>query len=279
MVDSEKALWAVVQLWEGPGRELRHELVKLSGKCGDKAAVKNLSWEWKDSYPDVVWLSVFYFRDGASGQQTFSYRRPRKPETMDLRFVSLKREWLPSSNCRINLSCSVGSEVAATVFDLATETIMPNRWMALKEYVPYFRFNAFSRKCCGSDRLSPRIVPMYSMSKSLSSRAVLADGAALETGAVVEDSVEESFEEEAIPFQLVNNALPDTKLRSSFLSRLCFEPCLRPLCPLAQNEKSRHPIFGAAACCFLLVPPSAISCANTYRQFYAIFLFLHVRLS
>ena len=228
MVDSEKELWAVVQLWEGPGRELRHELVKLSGKCGDRAAVKNLSWEWKDYYPDVVWLSVFYFRDGASGQQTFSYRRPRKPETMDLRFVSLKREWLPSSNCRINLSCSVGSEVAATVFDLATETIMPNRWTAPKEYVPYFRFNAFSRKCCGSDRLSPRIVPVYSMSKSLSSRAVLANGAALEEGAVVDDSVEESFEEEAIPFQLVNNELLDTKLRSSFLSRLCFEPCLRP---------------------------------------------------
>ena len=218
LIDSERPLWAIAQLWAGPGMELRHELVKLSGRCGDRAALRNLSWEWKDSYPDVVWLSIIYFRDGDYTQKTFSYSRPRKTKAIDLEFTSLKREWLPSSDCRISVRGSAGSEVAATVFDLATETIMPNRWTALKEYEPYFNLYSFSRSCCGSDGLSPRIVPMYSMGKAMSSRAVLTADAA----------VEDVLEEEAIPFQLANKALPDTKLRSSFLNRLCFEPCLRP---------------------------------------------------
>ena len=127
-------VWAVAELFDENLRSLRSELVHLDGTGGMPGSLKTLSWEFKDSYPDNVLLTLFYFKDGVSCSFSHLYsRRDGKTADVPLEFTSFTEKTSPDSEVFCELKTIPDAEVLVAVFDKSTEDISGNEWMKIAD--------------------------------------------------------------------------------------------------------------------------------------------------
>ncbi len=225
--DSSAPLWAIIQLWGEDNRVLRAQTIHLTGAKGKVGSLATIDWEYLNSYPDNVVLSVFYFRDGTSTQYTLDYSRPVSKYTLPLSFTRFTDEARPSSTVEIAFRTSAEAECAATVFDKSTETIQSNVWRPVSLW--FSEVSApYVSTCCGSDgTVIFRPFLCYAESAASGSRKPLmkssrnaVDMAVVDFDCVAEESV-------AASAALMDDAA-EVDVRSDFKAALAFEPFIRP---------------------------------------------------
>lgn len=133
-------VWAVVQLFGGDGSVLKTDLLHLTGKLNESGSLVRLDYEYESQYPDVVKLSVFYFKDGDRHIFSHDFERPYIRTELPLTFSRFTDKSVPRGECTYQLKTLPGVECLVSVFDKATETVRPNRWWRIAERNIYSYF-------------------------------------------------------------------------------------------------------------------------------------------
>ena len=156
---------------------------------------------------------------------------------LPLEFVRFEDLSAPGASCSVMLKTRPGSEVLASVFDVSTEQIRRNYWPKIygrQAYVSYVSMNGIAGMngveyselmggVFGSPMLDENVVVGYGSKRSM--RAARSKAAV--TGSVDFAVVETESADEAIPFQIVEDA-SEVVVRDDFSTSLAFEPFLRP---------------------------------------------------
>ena len=232
----EGPVWAVVELFGDKRQLLEHKMVHLDGKVGEAGSLTEITYKYKEEYPDAVRLMVFYFRDGTRCLFNQEFRRERKIPELPLTFSSFTDKALPGAECSLTLQSIPGVEAVATVFDKSSEVISANDWATVRMsragaedvYISSSTGGVRGRMNYDDEMLigaAPRNVRVRGIGRSnaVAKRASMADSA---------DGF--AFEEEAIPFMMMTKEQasayaedPGLDVRRDFSSTLAFEPFLR----------------------------------------------------
>ena len=137
-------VWAVATLAAPDGSVLESELLHLDGD----RSMSELSFIYKDTYPDAVRLELFYFRDAEQVTHEAVYHRVRHSMDLPLSFSRFVDQTMPGTSCTITLQTQQGVEAAVAVFDKSLDAINPNKWEAVKLLSPAFK-EAWSRSETG----------------------------------------------------------------------------------------------------------------------------------
>lgn len=226
-------VWAVAELFGTGDILLAKKTVMLSGKDN----LKTIAFDYKESYPDVVCLKVFYFLDGHSNE--YSKAVYRKVNRLDLplsfsRFLDTTR---PGATYTFNIRTEAGVECAATIFDKSTETMAPNVWHAIpaRKYpqpsVSYFAY-------CGRNSSQGYYFDSYE-AMPVGSKAAPALGRAanrMKANAAAPEPMMEmamATEESMAAGYALNDAveaeeeMPEGYIRENFANTIAWEPFLR----------------------------------------------------
>ncbi|MBP5218688.1 MAG: hypothetical protein J6Z47_07065, partial [Bacteroidales bacterium] len=227
-------VWAAVELFGDRRQLLERKMVFLEGKSGRKGSLEDIVYKYKPEYPDAVFLSVFYFRNGRHYTYSNEFRREKKELEMPLAFSVFEDKTLPGKEYSFVLRTDPGVEGVAAVFDKSTETISPNRWNTVRlsgisaEHVYVSAIN-------GSDGIEHGI---YIRGLGTSANASpMYKASATRGGVIVEAMAEESMDAGAVMYDALPAPAPEAAideedidkvdLRSDFASSLAFEPFLR----------------------------------------------------
>jgi hypothetical protein len=129
-------LWAVATLSAPDGKVLETRLVHLDGTPGKAGSISDLTFDYKDYYPDLVRLEVFYFCD--SGQFTHEeiYHRVRHSMDLPLAFSRFVDQTMPGAPVTLSLQTDPGAEVAVAVYDKSLDAMGKNEWNDVKPQPP-----------------------------------------------------------------------------------------------------------------------------------------------
>ena len=129
-------LWAVATLAAPDGAVLESRMVHLEGVPGRADSMAALQFDYKESYPDVVRLEIFYFRDAEQVTHQAVYRRVRHALELPLKFSRFVDQSMPGAPCTIQVQAEPGVEAAVAVFDKSLDAVNPNEWRAVKPQEP-----------------------------------------------------------------------------------------------------------------------------------------------
>ena len=151
-------LWAVATLAAPDGKVLETRLVHLDGTPGKAGSISDLTFDYKDSYPDLVRLEVFYFCD--SGQFTHEeiYHRVRHSMDLPLAFSRFVDRTMPGAPVTLSLQTDPGSEVAVAVYDKSLDAMAKNGWNAVEPQSPLLQTAWFQSKAGFITAERPRTV-------------------------------------------------------------------------------------------------------------------------
>ncbi len=127
-VSDGKPVWAVAGLFGENRTLLEKRTVLLSGKAGEEGSLEQMRFAYKDSYPDDVFLSVFYFRDYGEQEFTSHIRRKKDVKPMRLEWERFEDMTMPGHGYELILRTEPGSELLAAVYDKSADAINPNSW-------------------------------------------------------------------------------------------------------------------------------------------------------
>ena len=218
--------WAVVELYGSGDTLLEHQIVKLTGGKGQEGSLVTVRYPFKDSYPSTVTLRVFWFKKARSFSYSMSVNNQEKRSVLPLGFTRFLDTTAPGHEYSFSIKTDAGVEAAATIYDISTETIMPNGWyrvVAPGKPVPSVAYDYL----CGTNGTDYRI--MVKGSAMNSRKAIAADDLALMDCEEVA-CLSVADEEEAIPFQLATAGQGnggEVDVRQDFASTVAFEPFLR----------------------------------------------------
>ena len=232
-------VWAVTELFGDKGQLLKSEIIRL--EAGQMRAIR---YGYKAEYPEGVRLNVLYFRNSKCYTYNRVWKRPVPSNEIPVEVIRFEELAMPRSACSVQLRVPAGAEVLASVFDVSTERIRSNKWLAVypsTRSVAFVNYNSVT----GTDgngyaAMMGDIFNTYNNgyvfdSGILDEKIVVGYGSprrgllrAKSSNAAMEDYV--SVEEETIsylaePFQA---AAPEAPLRQDFATTLAFEPFLRP---------------------------------------------------
>ena len=222
-------VWAVIELYGDKGQRLAAEILHL-----DKGEMTTVRYDYKTDYPDALVLNVLYFRDSECHTYSHTWKRRFDDDVLPLEFVRFEDVAAPGASCSVVLKTRPGSEVLASVFDVSTERIRKNYWPEIsgrQTYVSYVRMNGVAGMngvddVFGSHMLEENVVFGYGSKRSIRGiRSVRAK--AVVNGSMDFAEVEAESADEAIPFQLVEDA-SEPVVRDDFSTSLAFEPFLYP---------------------------------------------------
>ena len=222
-------VWAVIELYGDKGQRLAAEILHL-----DKGEMTTVRYDYKADYPDALVLNVLYFRDSECHTYSHTWKRRFDDDVLPLEFVRFEDVAAPGASCSVVLKTRPGSEVLASVFDVSTERIRKNYWPEIsgrQTYVSYVRMNGVAGMngvddVFGSHMLEENVVFGYGSKRSIRGiRSVRAK--AVVNGSMDFAEVEAESADEAIPFQLVEDA-SEPVVRDDFSTSLAFEPFLYP---------------------------------------------------
>ena len=213
-------VYAVATLFGDKRTVLDSRLITVEG-----GTVDHLRMPYLDSYPDVVRLVVFYFKDGEQVRYDEDYRRAKDKYTLPLSFTRFRDKAYPGTLYNFTVKTEPGAEALVAAWDKSLETIRPNRWNLVnmrEQGVDYVPVSA----ACGV--VGARYYPDRMMAAATKSTRVLSDAIA-----VVENDLrldDELLSENVVMAYgvSVEEAAPDAGVtaRTDFSSALTFQPHL-----------------------------------------------------
>lgn len=224
-------VWAVVELFGDKRQILERKMVFLKGKPGEEGSIEDIFYEYKPSYPDAIFLSIFYFRNGKNYSYTREFRRRKKELELPLSFSVFEDKTLPGKEYSFVLKTNPGVEGVAAVFDKSTETISPNRWNTVR-LSSIGAEQVYISAVCGSDGVEDHRIYVRGLGGSPKSKAAMPMATAAMNSSVM--MVEEAADAEMVMYDAaapmaspaMEEAIAAVKLRSEFASSLAFEPFL-----------------------------------------------------
>lgn len=124
-------VWAVVELFGDGNILLDKRMEHLDGIKGKAGSLTTIRFERKEGYPEDLSINVFYFHDKQSFEYSRKYSAGRIDCPLPLTFSRFLDTTVPGCSHTFSLKTLAGVECAATVFDISSETINPNKWYAV----------------------------------------------------------------------------------------------------------------------------------------------------
>ena len=216
-------VYAVATLFGDKRTVLDSRLITVEGGTVDR-----LRMSYLDSYPDVVHLVVFYFKDGEQVRYDEDYRRAKDKYTLPLSFTRFQDKAYPGTLYSFTVRTEPGAEALVAAWDKSLETIRPNRWNLVnmrEQSVEYIPVSA----ACGV--VGFRYYPDRMMAAATKSARVLSDRIDfVDDNIRVEEDMFMNLEtESAVAYGVaVNEEAPDAGVtaRTDFSSALTFQPHL-----------------------------------------------------
>ena len=151
--------WAVVTLYGQNRKVLESRVMKVAG-----GEMKDLVFPYKEAYPDVVRLCVFYFKYGQEISYEKIFRRVRNSLDLPVTFSSFTDKTLPSTQYTFSVKAAPGVEALAAVYDKSIDAIARNIWhtVSLSDLtISSVVINTATGRVSGSNpyRFSPDYVP------------------------------------------------------------------------------------------------------------------------
>ena len=147
-------LWAVATLTAPEGSVLESRPVYL---YGDQSLL-DLPFVYKDSYPDVVQLEIFYFREASQVSHKATYRRIRHSMDLPLFFSRFEDRTRPGAPYTLSLQSAPGVEAVVSVYDKSLDAMAPNVWKRVEPLAPVFQkpwFRSEAGRITGRSSVAP----------------------------------------------------------------------------------------------------------------------------
>ena len=238
-------VWALVELFGDNSQLLDSRLVHLEGKTGEAGSLADITYNYKEEYPDGLYCSIFYFRNSRQYSYSRSFRRERESLEIPLVFSSFTDKTLPDKECSLVLKSVPGAEAVAAVFDKSTETVAGNDWRSVRlNVLPVATVNVRAT-AGGISTMEPfgdimmigysgakyrrlRVRTLSSVAADTEDALVLAESSSDNGSFDLNASSEEVYASKAVTQDMLAQAgdVPDVKVRSDFAATLAFEPFL-----------------------------------------------------
>jgi hypothetical protein len=180
--------------------------------------IDRLQIPYLDTYPDVVRLVVFYFKDGERVRYDRKYRRAKDRYTLPLSFTRFQDKAYPGTRYSFTLKTESGTEALVAAWDKSLDAIRSNYWALVNmrdHSVAYVQDNSVCGRVYGSNS---NVRFMVAAASKASANMVLSDAVSLEEEA-----------EDALPFAMGRTKESDpVYLRTDFSTSLTFQPHLHP---------------------------------------------------
>ena len=201
--------WVAVDLFGIGDILLESRLVRIEPEDGIASEI--ISFPFKEEYPDPVSLHLLYFQDGREYSHILNASKPKPEYKIPIDFTGFTNKALPGTEYELSFKTAPFAECAASIFDVSTETIRPNRWYRITP-APIRYYGPQYTSVCGGE---------HSFRTDMFNRGRILKAS----------SANLSAEEQAIPFQLAE-AANDTEglpanVRSYFTNTICWEPFIR----------------------------------------------------
>lgn len=233
-------VWAVFETFGGDGSLLSSEIVHLDGEPGKEGSIITRIYGYSADSPEGLRLNIFYFHNGRRYFWTHVWRQPLKDAVMPLEIARFTDKAAPASDCTITLRTSAQAEVLVSVFDVASEKIMANRWNPV--WRMQSRFAEVSvRAVCGRDTNNYRAVmgdafgfSGFDVSFGLEEGAMLEENVVIGYGArrglagAARGMATMRSKKSADAASYVDDIRNDMPAREDFSTTLAFEPFLYP---------------------------------------------------
>ena len=202
----------VAELFNDRAELIESQLVSIEGRKGEEGSLGKIAF--KSDTQGRCYARLLFFRDGKDYSYSciFDARETKNPP-LKLEFTRFEDRTRPSTRYSFQLRTQPGAECAASIFDIASENFMDNRWHRIESRQAGMLLVSF-RELCGRNDSDYLLFarPVYSSSLSMKSAAVnLAD---------------DFVESEALDEQAAEQA-PDEKLRSDLSPVLFWAPELK----------------------------------------------------
>lgn len=210
-----RTIWMLAELYGNGNILLEKRLLKVEPDNG--TADVTISYPYKSNYPELITLHVLYFQNGKEYSHSHDAQRKIPEYILPLKFTRFLDTTAPAKAYEFTIKTAPGVECAATIFDVSTESINPNRWSRIRvnerpvDHVAYMR-------SCGLDKTNEIHPVLYgAMAKSAGAVRTVAQNSAvmMESFAVAE----EAFDEEAP--EIIG------AIREDFANTVAWEPFLR----------------------------------------------------
>lgn len=130
----EGQVWAIATLFSPSGSILESYPIYLDGRNGQDIA--DISFDYKDNYPDFVRMELFYFRDAGERCYTHIFKRTQRDLNIPFKFSRFRDMAGPREKCTWELSGIPACETAIAVFDASMDAIEALEWNRIFPAVP-----------------------------------------------------------------------------------------------------------------------------------------------
>ena len=225
--------WVVVELYGDGNRLLEKQLVKLEGVRARDGSLRTLRFPRKPGYPEGLTLKVFWFRNGSSFEYSVFSDKPVETYQLPLHFSRFLDTTAPHHDYSFTIRTGAGTEVAATIFDKSTETILSNRWSSVlptRRWLPGVEYDSTN----GTDSSYGYAPVAYGAVRGRTrlSKAAgdLLGSAPMQEMAMVNDSADMMARQVSSKADVAaadEEAEENTAIRENFANTIAWEPFLR----------------------------------------------------
>lgn len=121
-------VWAVVEAFVNGNRLLSAKMVCLDGKAGKDGSLRTVRFDAPSGNPRSMRVEVLFFRDGRSFRYSCFRSFLDGKELLPLEFGRFRDMTLPGSGYEFTIASAKAVEIAATIFDVSSETLHYNGW-------------------------------------------------------------------------------------------------------------------------------------------------------
>lgn len=211
-------IWVVAELYGTGNRFLDGRLTKIG-----KGGIAAIGFEKHAAYPDMLSIRVLFFKDGKAFRYTREFLPEKKKQEGRLSFTRFLDTTVPSASYRFCINGPADAEYAVGIYDIASETIMGNRWSTVGPATRPARPVRYDI-ACGS--MNSSYIYDYARPHLFGSRAA---GRVMMKNSMAMDMME-TVEEEVMaeaPAEDGGAGAEEVHVRSEFRGTLAWEPFLR----------------------------------------------------